>query len=150
VAVYRESPPVWRRYLPIVIGVLVVLAAVIAVIVLSRATANVQPTSADPLTVIAQSLDLFSIEYTKVSKGTPPAQTGAPGALARAQASYKEAQAALKKIDEPATTALGNDLTELQAILNGTGGTSANVDTLIADASAQVVKLQKASTPTPR
>lgn len=143
-AIYREAHSTWRRFLPFVIGALIIIGTMVIIVILSHA-ASTTNSAADPvdtaLDTINQAFDLFGIEYFKVANGTPAAQTGAPGAIARAQAAYNAVATSLSTLDATAAAALGKDLDALTAALAVPNTT---VDNLLADASAQVLSLRKA------
>ena len=146
-AVYRESPPTWRPYLPLAIGIVVVVAVLLIILAIIRAQSNAPPDPVgDALDVIDRSVELFTIEYDKVAKGTPAAQTGAPGAIDRALAAFKSVEADLRKLHPAATDALSKDLAALRAALSTP---DAKVGDVVADASAQVgaIRLARLSTP---
>lgn len=148
-AIYRESPPTWRRYLPFLIGAVLLIGAILLLVVLNRAASNANPPTdriGDTLDVITQSVDLFGIEFSKIAKGAPAAQTGAPGAIDKALTAFTDIQADLRKLDEKAAGALLDDLDRLKAALNAP---TTDVDTLVADASAQVLALRQAQQVTP-
>ncbi len=145
-AVYRESPPVWRRYLPMLIGVAVLVAALLIVFAVSRPTPVATDRIGDALDVIAQSIDLFSIEYAKVMKGTPAEQTGSAGAIDRALTAFGSVEADLRKLDDTSASALSNDLMALKAAL---GAPTTNVDNLTADAGGRVLAIRQARQSTP-
>ncbi len=143
-AIYRESPPLWRRYLPYLIGFVVLLGAILLLVVLNRVASNTNPPAdriTDALNVISHSVDLFGIEFAKIARGTPAAQTGAPGAIDKALAAFTDSQPDLRRLDDRAAEALLNDLNRLKAALNPP---ASEVDALVADASAQVSALLKA------
>lgn len=144
-AVYRESPPVWRRYLPALIGLAVLVAALLIILAVSRPNPVAADRIGEALDVIAQSVDLFSIEYAKVARGTPAEQTGAPGAIERALNAFSSVEADLRRLDDTSTSALSNDLTALKAALSA----PTNVDNLTADASARVLAIRQARQSTP-
>jgi hypothetical protein len=134
----------WRRYLPYLIGIVVLLGAILLLVVLNRAASNTNlPVDriADALNVISQSVDLFGIEFAKIAEGTPAVQTGAPGAIGKALTAFVEVQPDLRRLDDRAAQSLFNDLSKLKAALNTP---AAEIDTLVADASAQVAALLKA------
>jgi hypothetical protein len=144
VAIYRESPPLWRRYLPYLIGIIVLFGATLLLVVLNRAASNINPPTdriADALNVISQSVDLYGIEFAKIARGTPAAQTGAPGAIDKALVAFTDSQPDLRRLDDTSAEALLNDLNKLKAALNTP---ASEVDPLVADASAQVSALLKA------
>jgi hypothetical protein len=146
-AVYRDSPSPWRRYLPTLIVVVVIVVVVILGLLISRSSpGKATDRVGEALDVIGQSVDLFAIEYAKVAKGTPPSQTGAPGAIDRALAAFAGVEADLRKVDDPAASALSKDLTALKAALDMP---SSDVETPSADASAQIVALRRARQATP-
>ncbi len=146
-AIYRESPPAWRRYLPILIGIVALVVALLIILAISRPPAG---DSTDrigaSLDVIAQSVDLFSIEFAKVAKGTPAAQTGAPGAIDRAQAAFATAEADLRALDDQAASALAKDLAALKAAL---AAPTASVEDLTTDAYIQILAIRRARQGTP-
>jgi hypothetical protein len=148
VAVYRESPPVWRRYLPLIVGIVIVIAALLILLGLNQLSMSVKPTVdvvSNALNLISQSVDVFDIEYPKVAQGTPVAQTGAAGALERAEGVFKGAESALKAIDPAATAALADDLAKLRKVLNGS---ATDITPIINDANQQLFQLHNAaSTP---
>jgi hypothetical protein len=125
----------------------IVVAALLIILAIIRTQSN---TTTDPvgdaLDVIDQSVELFAIEHDKVVKGTPAAQTGAPGAIDRALNAFKAVEADLRKLHPAATDALGKDLAALRAALNAP---DTKVGDVVADASAQVgaIRLARLSTP---
>ncbi len=146
-AVYRESPPAWRRYLPLIIGVVVIITALALVLVLSRLSSKPAATTDnvdDAISIIGQSADLFGIEYAKFAKGMPAAQTGAPGAIAKAQAAFTSVEADLRKLDAQSAEALAKDLKTLEAALTAP---SDNVDAIVADVNGRLGLLIKAHQP---
>lgn len=147
-AVYRESPPVWRRYGIVIGGVVIVVLAVALVLVLNR-IANQPPAPVDKggnaLAVIVQSVDLFGIEYTKIAQGTSKDLTGAPGAISKALTAWQGAQADLAKVDARAASTLADDLNKLKAALDKPVSSDV-IDALVADANAQIAALKKGST----
>jgi len=145
-AVYRESPPAWRRYLPLIIGAVVLVAALTLVLILSRLSSTPASTTdkvGDAISLIGQSADLFGIEYAKIAKGTPAAQTGAPGAIAKAQAAFTSVEADFRKLDAQSTDALAKDLKALEAALTTP---SDNIDAIVADVNGRLGLLIKAHT----
>jgi hypothetical protein len=146
-AVYRESPSIWRRYLPVIIGVVVLVALALIIFVLSRSSSG-GPTDqiGQTLDVIGQSVDVFAIEFAKVAKGTPPAQTGAPGAIDRALTAFAGSESDLRKLHESAAGVLAKDLAALKAALDAP---STNVDNLLADVSVQLLAIRRARQSTP-
>ncbi len=147
-AIYRESPPIWRRYMPLIVALIVIVVTIVILIGLSRlASPPTAPTdkAGNALDVIGQSLDLFSIEYPKVAQGTPVSQTGAGGALDRAQSTFTGAESDLRALNAQATSALGNDLAQLKAAISTP---STHVDSILADAAGQLAQLRK-MLPTP-
>jgi hypothetical protein len=145
-AIYRESPPVWRRYLPALIGIAAFVAVLLIILSISRPSPGAPDRIGEALDVIAQSVDLFSIEYAKVSKGTPAGQTGAPGAIERALNAFSGVEADLRKLNDEAASALSNDLAALKAALGALG---TPIDDMTADASARLLAIRQARQSTP-
>ena len=153
-AIYRESRST-RRFIPIAaaIGIAFVLMA-LAVVVLTTGnnTNNANSpqlptdnslTNGAGLDKIATSLDLFQIEYMKVSAGTAPAQTGAPGAITTA-INALSASLGLPKLNKVAYIDLQTDLGTLNAALHTS--LPPDMKKVMADAEKQLQTLRTANT----
>src|SRR5260370_38042032 len=101
VAIYRDSPSVWRSRLPWIAGVVGIVWIMATTLVLLNARSNQagpdsgQATVGTAFDTIAQSVDVFSVEYPKIAKGTPKDQTGAPGAIRTALDTLNASQSKL-------------------------------------------------------
>ncbi|HVO44321.1 MAG TPA: hypothetical protein VMT34_16965 [Aggregatilineales bacterium] len=125
----RNTLPIWRRRLPLIAGLVVILIAVIVLIVLVNSpvhspAATVAPNQAETLYQkmheIASSLETFNVEYGKIAAGTDKSKTGAPGALNDAMTMFTAVQPDLANIDQFHTDGLKTALDALKAILDGT------------------------------
>ncbi len=119
-AVYRENSP---SRLPLLIGGIVAALAIVVVIALALRPQEVTPPSAGKtnlvttLNTIAVNLDVFKVEYAKVSSGTPALQTGSLDAIQRALKTLVEQRAPLSTLDDEALAVLEKDLTAIAAAL---------------------------------
>ncbi len=143
-AVYRESAPRWRKRLPLIIAAIVILVVGIVGAILVSRPSNVlvdpKATRGVALDTLAQSVDLFGIEYAKVAAGTPPSQTGAPGAIRRALDTLTANHDALRASKPASFDALKTDLDALNTALSSLP--APNLDDRIADAVAQIAALR--------
>jgi hypothetical protein len=103
--------------LPWIVGgiVIVVVIFVVGIVLLNArsnraATDNGQASVSAALDTIAQSVDVFSVEYPKIVKGTPKDQTGAPGAIRTALDTLNAAQTKLIALDPQAFVVLQANL----------------------------------------
>ncbi|MHB8625975.1 MAG: hypothetical protein ACYDEO_07210 [Aggregatilineales bacterium] len=125
VAIYRDSPSIWRSWLPWIVGGIIVVVLVIGIgLVLLNSrnnqarSDNGQASVSAALDTIAQSLDVFDVEYAKTVKGTPANQTGAPGAIRTALDTLDVTQTKLIALDAQAFAMLQANLNLLNAALS--------------------------------
>ena len=149
-AIYREPQSRPRRQLILIGAVIVVVLIIIALFVsgvLKNTSKGNAPGNAGPeatitadLARIATSLDLFSIEYPKISAGSAPSQTGAPGAVDTALSAL--ATLPTGTLNPDALAALSLDLNKLKQALSTT--TPPDLTQVEADAQTQLQRLQMA------
>jgi len=145
-AIYRESPTRWRqRLLAIIVAMVLVIVIAIVALLVGRSVGG-DPSKIVAHTVfdtVAQSLDLFSIEYDKARGGSALAQTGAPGAIRKAAFALTDAKDILRNANNAAAyDALQADIAALTTALNTSPLPDATVQ--INDANAQLAKLRAA------
>ena len=146
-AIYRDSPSVWRSRLPWIVGIIIVvlLGIGIGLIVLNarsnQASSDTGQTDVGAaLDTIAQSLDVFDIEYPKVAKGTPAPQTGALGAIRKALDTLNSAQSSLIALDAQAFAMLQANLNLLNAALSAPA--AVDMTAAVNDARTQIQTLR--------
>lgn len=147
VAIYRDSPSVWRSRLPWIVGGIIgaVLIIVVGLVLLNarsnQATAdNGQASASTAIDTIAQSLDVFSVEYPKILKGTPKDQTGAPGAIQTALNTLNATQAKLIGLDSKAFAILQANLNLINRALSASP--PADLSAPLADITTQLQTLR--------
>ncbi len=144
-AVYRESAPLWRRRLPLIIAITVILTVIIAAVLIAQprgSSTDNKTATLQTLATLSQSLDLFDIEYAKIVKGTPAAQTGAPGAIRKAIDALNGASGTLQPLNPTAFNRLQILLNDLNNAVSA--NPSPNVSDKMSDANAQLVTLRTA------
>src|SRR5579859_3249379 len=162
-AVYREMPPAWRKRLPLILGIAsLVLAVLVVVAVISAGQARqVTPSQVayihTNVSKIAQSLQQFGSEYTKIAQGTGSSTTGATADLNDAFTTFAQVEPDLTRIDSAQAQAVKDNLNTLQtilkqSILNGAKPDPDTVTITIVRASqhmaALLIELQKSAAPT--
>ena len=151
-AIYRESPSP-RRFIPII--ALAVAAVTIVVVLLAALSSRNGGTSSTAsidsglsasaaLDKVSTSLELFQIEYTKISSGSAANQTGAPGAITTA-INTLSANTALPKLNKVAFANLQADLGTLIGALHALP--PPDIKKILSDAQTQLQALRTATTP---
>lgn len=145
-AVYRESAPAWRRRLPLIAGALIILIVIIGAVLLTRPRSD-SPTDSKVIAgqavdTIAQSLDLFDIEYAKIVKGAPASGTGAPGAIRKALDTLATTKSTLQALDSSAADKLQLLLNDLNSALSA--NPLPDITNTISGANAQLQMLRAA------
>src|SRR5579859_6056859 len=115
-AVYRET----RKTNPLLIGGIIVVVVVLVVVGFLLLSSRSTPAASTPLAdaqakaqEAANGLDVFIIEYPKLTRGEK--LSGAGGALSRAEQSFGSAQSDLSKLDAAGVTQLAADFKSLDA-----------------------------------
>ena len=151
-AIYRESRSP-RRIVPIIalaaVAVIIVIALLVVLSLHNNSVSN--PASIDSglsvtaaLDKISTSLDLFQIEYGKVSTGTAANQTGAPGAINTA-INILNASVALSKLNKVAYSDLQTDLGTLNGVLHSLP--PPDIQKVLSDTQKLLQTLRSASNP---
>ena len=152
-AIYRESPSP-RRFIPII--ALAVAAVIIVVVLLAALSSknggtsnNTAPidsglSASAALDKVSTSLELFQIEYAKISSGSAANQTGAPGAITTA-INTLSANTALPKLNKVAFANLQADLGTLIGALQALP--PPDIKKILSDAQTQLQALRTATMP---
>ncbi len=146
-AVYRKSTSPWRKRLPLVAAVAVILVLIVigALVINHNGNKAADPKAAlnNALDTLSQSIDLFDIEYAKIVAKTPASQTGAPGAIQRARDTLSAAQSTIHAANSAAFEHLQIDLNAMGAAVNA--ASSPDLSVQIADANQQIQVLRGSS-----
>src|SRR5882757_10683530 len=113
-AVYRESKPPTQSRIAVLAGILSIIVAIIVILIVvvggsgsfnsKTSTPNLAIDSSlvpayNKISDMVISLELFGLEYGKISSTVDKSQTGAPGAIDKALADYTTVEADLLKLD---------------------------------------------------
>ena len=110
-AVYRQTRRRGPPLLWIALGLVLLVSAGVAYLVLQPAPATERDTLRADLTELVSRLDVLAVEYPKQSAGQA---SGAPAALAGARAAWGRARDPLTRADAPAAQLIGDGFTQLE------------------------------------
>ncbi len=151
-AIYRESHSP-RRFIPIIaLAVAAVIIVVVLLVALSSRNGGTSSTASidsglstsAALDKVSTSLELFQIEYAKISSGSAANQTGAPGAITTA-INTLSANTALPKLNKVAFANLQADLRTLSGAIHALP--PPDIKKILSDAQTQLQALRTASVP---